>query len=101
MEKSIKEFIQEKELELGYLYCERCKSNQNIDPPHHIRFRSEFPRHKNLNDHRNLIILCRKCHDFFHGKGKDGLGNKPTTKKEDRLYLIKERNLNELFKTTN
>jgi predicted HNH restriction endonuclease len=97
----MKEYVQAHLKKHGYLFCERCKSNQNIDPPHHIRFRSEFPRNKNLNDHRNLIILCRKCHDFFHGKGEDGLGNKPTTKKEDRLYLIKERNLDELFKTTN
>ncbi len=101
MEKSIKEFIQEKELELGYLCCERCKTTNAIFDIHHICYKSEYPKHKNIDDPRNLILLCRKCHDFFHGKGKDGLGNKPTTKKEDRLYLIKERDLDELFKTTN
>ncbi len=80
-----------------YLFCERCKSNQNIDPPHHIIFKSEAPKHKNLNDPRNLILLCRDCHNYFHGRGKDGLGKEPTSKKEDRRYLVEERELYKLF----
>ncbi len=89
--------LQEQEIEKGYLECERCKTTNGIFDCHHIIFKSEAPKHKNIDHPDNFIVLCRNCHNFFHGKGKDGNGVEPTTKKEDRLYLVEERGLNKLF----
>lgn len=55
--------------EHGYLFCEHCGVNGNsspLDPPHHIIFRSEKPKHPKLHSRENLIILCRSCHNKFH-----------------------------------
>ncbi len=90
--KSLKEYVEERLLEVGYLQCEECGRSNNIDPPHHIVFKSEKPNHPEIHNKRNLILLCRKCHDFFHGKCKN-----PLPKKEARRHLIEERDLVELF----
>jgi len=74
----------------GYLYCERCGCNGSdpdnpLDPPHHIIYRSEARKHKNLHNKKNLILLCRNCHNWFHAK------------KNRRTYLVIERGLQKLF----
>jgi 5-methylcytosine-specific restriction endonuclease McrA len=62
-------------------YCELCGSWQNIDPPHHIIFKSQGGH----DTPENLITLCRDCHDNAHGKGKS-----KTTTPKDVFYLAKE-----------
>lgn len=70
----------------GLLICEKCGTIKTIQfSTHHIIFRSETPSHPELNNLLNLIHLCYDCHESFH------------TIKISRNYLIKERNLNNLF----
>lgn len=72
--------------ENGALICEKCGTRNSIQfSTHHIIFRSELPKHNELNNKKNLIHLCYDCHELFHKK------------KNSRNYLIKERNLTELF----
>lgn len=72
--------------EHGCLVCEKCNTNSSIQfSTHHIIFRSERPDHPELNNLKNLIHLCFDCHEGFHKE------------KVSRNYLIKERNLPELF----
>lgn len=75
----------------GYLFCQRCKSNQcgmNFEV-HHIVFRSEAPGHPMLHDKVNLIIVGSDCHqnrpDSFHRK------------KDVRIPLMRERGLDKIF----
>jgi 5-methylcytosine-specific restriction endonuclease McrA len=75
----------------GYLFCEHCGVNQNGTPRfevHHIYFASLYPRHEELHNHKNLILLCIGCHNKFHA-GK-------TFEKEFKK-LEKERGLKQLF----
>jgi predicted HNH restriction endonuclease len=73
-----------------YLFCEVCKVNQNGAKRfevHHIYYASRYPKHKELHNHKNLIMLCISCHNNFHsGVYKDKF-------KE----LEKERGLKKLF----
>lgn len=70
----------------GRLVCERCKAhNTNIWDVHHIIYRSEAPKHPNLHNRNNLILLCRDCHAYYHSR------------KANRSELIKSRKLYELF----
>jgi len=72
--------------ESGYIYCQYCGINRSpIWDTHHIVFRSEAPKHKNLHKIDNLIVCCRNCHNSFHKK------------KTTRATLIKERGLDKLF----
>ena len=72
--------------EYGHLNCEKCSTTSSIQfSTHHIVFRSEVPKHPELNNLRNLIYLCYECHELFH---KD---------KKSRNYLIRLRKLIELF----
>lgn len=74
-----------------YLYCEVCNVNSNGTPKfevHHIYFASKYPRHKNLHDFKNLILICLECHHNFH-RGK--------TYHEKFLEIEKTRGLKELF----
>jgi len=73
----------------GYLFCEKCNANINKAKKfevHHIVFASEAPRHEELHNDKNLILLCIKCHNKFHGK-----------KREIRKSIVKERELEKLF----
>lgn len=82
-----KEFISKH----GYQFCEICKINANGTPKfevHHIYFASQYPKHKNLHNNRNLVHICLACHHKFHS-GK-------TYEKEFRI-LEKERKLKTLF----
>lgn len=70
-----------------YLFCEICGISSAIRyETHHIVFASEKPKHKELHNDRNLILLCIGCHNDLHGS------------KRTRNDLIEKRNLNELFK---
>lgn len=70
----------------GHNYCEVCdEKNPFFLDAHHIVFRSERPKHTNLNDKVNILLVCRDCHNQFHDV------------KEKRNYLLKERNLKTIF----
>lgn len=69
-----------------YYFCEHCKTSNAIRrETHHIIYRSEIPKNKNLHNIKNLLRLCIWCHNEFHKNKK--LRNK----------YIQERWLNELF----
>jgi len=82
-----KEKLREKiEREKGRLSCEKCDTESSIRfSVHHIIYRSEKPKHPQLNNLLNLIFLCFECHNWFHAV------------KSRRSYLVKERNLFSLF----
>lgn len=70
----------------GFLFCELCKTSNSLKwEVHHIVFRSECPKHPNLHDRKNLILLCIKCHNKLHKR------------KGDRAELVEQRGLRELF----
>lgn len=76
-----------------YLFCEQCKINQNGTSRfqvHHIYFASQYPRHTELHNFKNMILLCLECHQKFHA------GN---TYKLEFEKLEKERRLKNLFNT--
>lgn len=69
-----------------YDYCERCGvSNSLRFEAHHIIFASEAPKHKELHNFKNLILLCIECHNELHKH------------KILRNKLVEERGLNKLF----
>jgi hypothetical protein len=70
----------------GKLRCENCKTTRSIQfSTHHIVFRSERPKHPELNNPRNLVYLCYNCHESYHKQ------------KNSRNHLVEERKLTELF----
>lgn len=72
--------------EKGVLCCEKCTATHSIQfSVHHIVFRSEKPKHPELNNVRNLIYLCFDCHEGYHKA------------KKSRNELVSERNLTDLF----
>lgn len=81
--KILKQQIIEKD---GFLHCQICLVSSDMRfEIHHIAFRSEFPKHENIHNLRNLIYLCIRCHNWFHSK------------KARRRFLVEERQLRELF----
>lgn len=59
----IEDFIDEH----GYLFCERCgESGHYYYERHHIFYRSEKPKHPNLNHKDNIILVCERCHKELH-----------------------------------
>ena len=58
------------------MHCGRTTGPKDI---HHIIYRSETKKLE--NDVNNMILLCRGCHELFHGD------------KNIRNKLVKERNL--------
>jgi len=83
-----KQFIKKHE----YAFCEVCKINAMgtaRHEVHHIYFASQYPRHPELHNDRNLILVCIECHYKFHaGKEYEHVFKK----------LEKERDLKKLFK---
>lgn len=72
----------------GYAFCEICrKSNAYRYATHHIYYASRFPKHPNLHNDRNLILLCEECHRRIHA----------SELREVFERLEKERGLKELF----
>lgn len=74
----------------SYLSCEVCGVNQNGTmrfEVHHIYWASKFPKHLQLHNLKNLILICIQCHNDFH-----------LHKKEKEFgELERERGLRELF----
>lgn len=72
--------------ENGYPYCEICGRSDCFNYHiHHIVYRSEVPKHKELNNNKNLILLCENCHYKLHAD------------KKLRINLVKKRGLSNLF----
>lgn len=70
----------------GYVHCELCSINQSFAfSVHHIMYKSHYGKHKEINNHKNLIIVCADCHKKLHDN-----------KKENDI-LIQLRGLKELF----
>jgi len=69
----------------GYTFCEKCKQTNNRLEAHHLIYRSEKPRHKNLHDKENITLVCVKCHNWYHQK------------KGNRNEIVLERNLHTIF----
>jgi len=56
-------------LKSDYLFCEKCGINENGAlrfEVHHIMQAGLYPRHKELHNFSNLIMLCVNCHNEFH-----------------------------------
>jgi DNA-directed RNA polymerase subunit RPC12/RpoP len=50
-----------------YVKCQHCSiSNSLRRENHHLIFRSEAPKHKNIHNIRNILFVCIKCHNEFH-----------------------------------
>jgi 5-methylcytosine-specific restriction endonuclease McrA len=93
----VKEYIAWFEQEHGYVHClnEDCKdANKAPHAPHHIMKRSSYPKHPEIHNRRNLIMLCQECHNKFHHgiTDKDFEDAKRWTER-----WVQERNLKELF----
>jgi predicted nucleic acid-binding Zn ribbon protein len=72
--------------DVGYIYCEYCGVSNSIKyEAHHIIFRSERPRHINLHNKKNILIVCINCHNLLHKN------------KSLRDVIVNERNLHSLF----
>lgn len=72
-----------------YLYCELCGISSALAfSTHHIYYASRYPKHPQLHNFKNLILLCTFCHSAFH---QEKLNDK-------FLQLEKECGLKELFK---
>ncbi len=69
-----------------YIFCELCGTSSALRfEAHHIVYASEKPKHKELHNPQNLILLCIKCHNKLHAK------------KHLRNDLYEERKLKQLF----
>lgn len=74
----------------SYIFCEVCRVNVNGTlkfEVHHIYFASLHPKHKELHNPRNLIMVCIECHNKFHS----------SKYKKEFESLEKSRGLKELF----
>ena len=78
--KEAKKYIEQ----FNYPLCERCGGNQRLSI-HQLVYRSEAPKHENLHNPRNFILVCQTDHNWFHDK------------KSNRNQIVKERKLWELF----
>ncbi len=77
--------LKEKQKEIyGYNFCEVCGITCYPDE-HHIIFKSEKPRHPEMENPMNKILVCRDCHNKFHAK------------KSNRNEIVEMRKLNTLF----
>lgn len=73
----------------GYVFCEICViSSAFFYEVHHIYFASQYPKHKQLHNFANLIMLCKQCHGDMHA----------SKLKEKFLEIEKKRDLKNLFK---
>ena len=77
-----KEFTQ-RVVNLDWSRCRNkfCCHEYPLDPPHHIKFRSQRGENKVTNG----ITLCRRCHDSVHGKGNLKINGERVT---GRQYMI-------------
>ena len=90
--KACKDYRREFLKKNDYIFCEVCGANSNATlkhEVHHIYFASRFPRHKELHNPKNLVMVCIECHNKFHA------GNNLYKKEFEKLE--KERDLKKLF----
>ncbi len=87
--KACREYIEAFERKHNFLYCESCgRSNAfgfsciRWPAPSHCD-----PKHPQLHNMKNLILLCGVCHSAFHAGER----------KEEFTRLEEERGLKELF----
>jgi len=97
-EKIKREMFNEMFEENGYYFCQHSgipcyKSELSV---HHIVYRSERPNHLEINNRKNLIIVLH-CTKFHSGERIKSVHHWFHEKKNRREYLVKERNLEELF----
>jgi len=71
----------------GYYFCEVCGNPNGRLHIHHLYFRSRIPKHPEVNNEKNLLLVCEDCHLKFHGQQLKSVFNK----------LEKERGLKELY----
>ena len=65
--KAVKDYEENFRDEKGYIYCEACgRSNSFAFSTHHCHFKSEYPKHKEIDNELNLKILCNNCHKLAH-----------------------------------
>lgn len=83
--KNKRELINEQKEKYGFNFCERCGQPTNRIEIHHIIYRSEAPYNPEIHNKLNLLIVDRKCHEFYHSD------------KSNRDSLVEERKLKELF----
>jgi 5-methylcytosine-specific restriction endonuclease McrA len=65
--------------------CQVCNSSKRLDVHHRTYERVERERP------RDLTVLCRRCHEMFHGKGKVQLGESKRPKKRKQSQNQKKR----------
>lgn len=75
-----REFIEKN----GCLWCEKCGDSNAKLEAHHIIYRSEKPAHAHLHSKQNILLVCVKCHNWFH-KSKS---NRNSLVEERRLHLL-------------
>jgi 5-methylcytosine-specific restriction endonuclease McrA len=63
--------------------CERCNKIGSVEI-HHLIYRSEQPYHPEIHNTKNLTLVCRECHSFYHQKKS----NRNEIVKERKLYLL-------------
>ena len=84
--RTAKKIREEMYWEFWFYMCQHCWVNNSLRwETHHLFFRSEKPRHKNLHNPLNLLRVCIRCHNLFHKV------------KSTRDPYIEARKLNELF----
>lgn len=66
LEKSRQSIIDYHTNKRWYIICWFCWCSSWPFELHHIIYRSEAPRHKNLHNELNLIYLCSDCHRNIH-----------------------------------
>jgi len=81
--------VRRKTLEADKRECQHCKAKGFYSPAevvHHVRHLEDYPElgldaeyEENGQKHRNLISLCRDCHEREHGRNFGG------TKKREPL----------------
>lgn len=80
-----KEFIKKH----GKVYCESCKTKNSLKfETHHILSAGRHPKHPELHNPRNLILLCIQCHNDFHS----------SKRKQEYNKLLINRGLDKLFR---
>ncbi len=50
----------------GAPHCQRCVLPGLRLEAHHIIYRSEARGHRNLHKRQNCILVCTRCHNWFH-----------------------------------
>mgnify|MGYP003434079420 FL=1 len=85
LKKSRATIFNEHQEKRGYVICWYCGCSGFYFQLHHIIYRSEQPKHKNLHNVKNLIFLCEQCHKDIHQKHQEHRAHRII---ERRLWLL-------------